>query len=107
MSYHIKLKLVDSYLSGIYNQLEHYFPDVHTIFNSLLVRKTLKGCMQLHGTAVKHKLPLTQHELQLVLDKFNPSLSHNDSFFLAMILTGLYGLLQFADLSMPDSIELW
>ncbi len=38
MSYHIKLKSIDSYLSGICNQLEHYFPDVCAVHKSLLVK---------------------------------------------------------------------
>ncbi len=38
MSYHIKPKSVDSYLSGICNQLQHYFPDVHAVRKSLLVK---------------------------------------------------------------------
>ncbi|PBK83235.1 hypothetical protein ARMGADRAFT_1048480 [Armillaria gallica] len=79
MSYHIKPKLVDSYLSGICNQLKHYFPDVHAICKTLL--------------------------LQLVLDKFNTSTFHDDLLFVAMILTGFYGLLHLAEISMPDSKE--
>ncbi|PBK83692.1 hypothetical protein ARMGADRAFT_881496, partial [Armillaria gallica] len=106
MSYHIKPKSVDSYLSGICNQLEHYFPDVRAIRKSLLVKRTLKGCMRLRGTTVKRKLPLTRPQLQLVLDKFNTSTFHDDSLFVAMILTGFYGLLRLAEISMPDSKEL-
>ncbi len=38
MSYHIKPKSIDSYLSEICNQLEHYFPDVRAVHKSLLVK---------------------------------------------------------------------
>ncbi|PBK80682.1 hypothetical protein ARMGADRAFT_1048921 [Armillaria gallica] len=72
MSYHIKPKSVDSYLSGICNQLEHYFPDVRAIRKSLL---------------------------------FNTSTFHDDLLFVAMILTGFYGLLRLAEISLPDSEE--
>ena len=34
---------VDSYLSGIVNQLEPYYPDIHKQQGSLLVKCTLKG----------------------------------------------------------------
>ncbi|SJL10798.1 uncharacterized protein ARMOST_14192 [Armillaria ostoyae] len=106
MSYHIKPKSVDTYLSGICNQLEHYFPDVRAVRKSLLVKRTLKGCMRLRGTAVKRKLPLSRPQLQEVLDKINPPTSHDDLLFISMILTGFYGLLRLAEISMPDSKEL-
>ncbi len=106
MSYHIKLKSIDSYLSGICNQLEHYFPNVCAVHKSLLVKWTLKGCMWLHGTAVKQKLPLSWPQLQKVLDKFNPSTDYDDLPFVSMIITGFYGILCFAEVSMPDSKEL-
>lgn len=61
--------------------------------------------MWLHSTTVKHKLPLTYPQLQLVLDKFTFPTSHND-LLVAMILTRFYGLLCLAEISIPNSKEL-
>jgi hypothetical protein len=44
MCHHIKPDSVDTYLSGICNQLETHFPHVRTIRSSTLVSRTLKGC---------------------------------------------------------------
>ena len=45
MSHHIKPSSVTSYLSGICQQLEPYFPNVHSACNSSLVNRTIKGSM--------------------------------------------------------------
>ena len=45
MSHHIDPKSVSAYLSGICQQLEPYFPNVHASRHSPLVDKTLKGCL--------------------------------------------------------------
>ncbi len=59
MSSHIKPDSVGTYLSGICNHLENFFPDVRAIRNSILVSRTLKGCKRLKGSEVKRKLPLS------------------------------------------------
>ena len=45
MSHHIDPKSVSSYLSGICQQLEPYFPNVRPSRHSPLVDRTLKGCL--------------------------------------------------------------
>ena len=59
MSYYIKLSSVNSYLSGICQQLEPFFPDVCQHHKSLLVHCTLKGCKQFHVSPTKRKRALT------------------------------------------------
>jgi hypothetical protein len=44
MSFHIKPDSVDTYLSGICQQLEPFFPKVRKNRKSPLVRRTLNGC---------------------------------------------------------------
>ena len=44
MCHHIKPDSVSSYLSGLCQQLEPYFPDVRPSRHSILVERTLKGC---------------------------------------------------------------
>ena len=44
MCHHIKPDSVDTYLSGICQQLEPYFPSVREIRKSILCKHTLAGC---------------------------------------------------------------
>ena len=53
MSHHIKPRSVSTYLSGICQQLEPYFPHVRAARHSPLVEQTLKGCMRLKSMATK------------------------------------------------------
>jgi hypothetical protein len=55
MSHHIKPDSVDSYLSGISQQLEPYFPNVRQIRKSMLCKWTLTGCKRLRGVPTKRK----------------------------------------------------
>jgi hypothetical protein len=53
ISSHINPKSADSYLSGICQQLEPFFPDVYKNRQSLLVSHTVKGCKCRLGVPVK------------------------------------------------------
>ena len=46
MSHHIEPRSVSTYLSGIFQQLEPYFPNVRAARLSPLVERTMKGCMR-------------------------------------------------------------
>ena len=48
----IKPKSVDTYLLGIANQMQDFFPEVHHNRNCMLVSRTLKGAMRRHGTPI-------------------------------------------------------
>lgn len=52
-SAHIDPKSVDSYLSGICNNLEPFYPEIRQVRKSLMVSRTLKGAKRRHGRAVK------------------------------------------------------
>lgn len=106
MSHHINPKSVMSYLSGISQQLEPYFPDVRLARNSPLVRRTLRGCMRLKGRPPSRKRALTLDDIQLVIDRLSDSTSHNDTLFLAMLLTGFFALLRLGELTFPDDCHL-
>jgi hypothetical protein len=60
MCHHINPCSVASYLSGISQQLEPYFPAICDARRSPLVERTLKGCLRLKGVATKHKQALSQ-----------------------------------------------
>jgi len=109
MSFHIKPDSVDSYLSGIVQQLEPYFPDVRKARKSILVHRTLTGCKRMRGTAVRRKRALTLDDLGRVIDYYSHSTDHNDLLFVSMILTGFFALMRLGELTFPDdkSIRDW
>ena len=77
MSTHIKPDSVNSYLSGICNQLEVYFPDIQKNRNSILVSHTLAGCHRRFGTTIRCKQPLSTDDLITVLSQLC-STPHHD-----------------------------
>ncbi|SJL14815.1 uncharacterized protein ARMOST_18286 [Armillaria ostoyae] len=103
MSSHIKPESVSSYLSGICNRLENFFPDVREVRNSPLVSRTLKGCKRLKGSAVKRKSPLSRDDICHAIKTLGSSSDYDDALFLALLVTGFNGLLRLAELSMPDT----
>ena len=103
MSHHIKPASVSTYLSGIANQLEVYYPDVRQARKSPLVVWTLQGCKHLKGSPITRKLPLSIPTLTRILSSLDHSQTHDDLLFCAMICTGLYGLLRLGELSYPDN----
>lgn len=66
MCHHIKPGSVDTYLSGICQQLEPYFPSVRDVRKSRLVHRTLQGCKRLRGTPTTRKRALTIDDLSTV-----------------------------------------
>ncbi|KAF7295420.1 RNase H domain-containing protein [Mycena indigotica] len=105
-SSHISPNSVDSYLSGICNQLEAVFPRVREMRKSLLVSRALKGSKRLHGRPVKRKNPLTPLHLQQAINTLPPSPSHDDLLFTSMLLSGFRALHRLGELTMPDNPRL-
>ena len=106
LSSHIKPDSVNSYLSGICRQLEPFFPEVRRNRNSVLVSRTMTGCMRRFGSPVKRKAPLSHADLLLVLDSIVSNPSHDDLLFAAIILTGFHALMRLGELVFPDKKEL-
>ncbi len=102
MSSHIKPESVSSYLSGICNRLENFFPDVCEVRNSTIVSRTLKGCKRLRETAVKRKSPLSCNNIRHAIKNLGNSSDYNDRLFIALLVTGFNSLLRLAELSMLD-----
>ncbi|TDL16581.1 hypothetical protein BD410DRAFT_700292, partial [Rickenella mellea] len=109
MCHHIEPRSVGSYLSGICNQLEPYFPEVRKIRNSRLVSQTLAGCKRLRSKAIVRKQPLTTVDLDLLVDTYHTSLMYDDVLFLAMILQGFVTLIRLGEMTWPDnpSLQSW
>jgi integrase len=108
MCHFIKPDSVDSYLSGICNQLEDVFPNVRKVRASALVRRTLKGSKHLFGKGAKRKHPLSTSDLRTVVRAIGsqPRPSHDDMLFLVMMFTGFDGLMRLGELAWPDTIAL-
>lgn len=106
MCHHLVPDTVSSYLSGLCQQLEPYFPNVRPARHSPLVERTLKGCRCIRGVAAKRKRALTFDDLNLVHTSLSNSTLHDDRLFLAMLLTGFFSLMRLGELSFPNDKQL-
>lgn len=103
MSHHISPNSVDSYVSGIINQLEPTFPGVRSIRTSPLVSRTIRGCKRLRGKQINRKAPLARHHLRKTIDTLPANPSHDDLLFLGLLLPGFHALMRLGELTMPDN----
>ena len=83
MFHHIKPTSVATYLSGICQQLEPYFLQVHSACKSALVHCTLQGCRHLSATPTTSKHTLTLANLETVVNTLTDSPDDDDQLFLA------------------------
>lgn len=103
MSRHISPRSVNSYLSGIAQQLEDFFPTARICRNSKLVHRTMQGCLKLYSEPTRRKSPLSPEDLKLVITHFLTNQpSHDDLLFIAMLVTGFYALLRLGEMAFPD-----
>jgi hypothetical protein len=106
MSHHIEPRSVISYLSGICQQLEPYFPDVCTSCHTPLVERTMRGCLRLKSLATKRKRALTFGDLYRVLNHLATSLVHDNLLFQTMLVTGFFMLMRLGKLTFSNDINL-
>ena len=106
MAHHIKPKSVTSYLSGVCNQLEPFFPDIRSHRQHWLVTKTFAGCRKMFPSATTRKRPITRAELAVISHSYLPSPSYDNALFLALLLTGFHGLMRLGELTWPDNKNL-
>jgi hypothetical protein len=105
-SSHLKPKSVKSYLSGICQQLEPYFPDVRKNRHSPLVHRTLQGCLRHHRSPTDRKRVLTIRDLEDVVEHFASLSDHDDLLFVAMLLTGFFALMRLGEMTYADDTTL-
>ncbi|KDQ15050.1 hypothetical protein BOTBODRAFT_109180 [Botryobasidium botryosum FD-172 SS1] len=106
MSHHIKPRSVESYLSGICNQLEPHFPQTCSVRKDILVTRTLTGCKKLFTSPIHRKRPLARSEIASLQPQYAASQNHDDLLFFAMLTTGFGGLLRLGELVWPDKTDL-
>ena len=102
MCHHINPSSVDTYLSGICQQLEPYFPSVREARKSMLCKRTLIGCKRLRGVPTKRKRALSMDDLRHVVAHYSNSRSHDDLLFVSQLLTGFFALMRLGELVVPD-----
>ena len=106
MSHFIKPTSVDSYLSGICNQLEPFYPSVRASRRHPLVVRTLRGCKKLRNTATKRKRAIRRTELVTLAPHYGPMATHDDLLFIAILLVAFFGLMRLGELVWPDDTDL-
>jgi len=99
---HIKPDSVNTYLSGICQQLEPFFPDVHQNCKFVLVKQTLEGCLQIHAIPTSRKHALTIKDLCTVIKYYSNSTIHNDQLFVSQLLVGFFVLMCLSKLVNPN-----
>ncbi|THH05851.1 hypothetical protein EW146_g9790 [Bondarzewia mesenterica] len=105
MSHHIQPDSVATYLSGICNRLQPFFPHVWQTRAAPLVSRTLAGCVKLYKTSTNRKRPLSVEDLSYVAS-LCPHPSHDDKLFHALLHCGFFALHRLRELVMPDRAAL-
>ncbi|THH06666.1 hypothetical protein EW146_g9541 [Bondarzewia mesenterica] len=105
MSHHIQPDSVATYLSGICNRLQPFFPHVRHTRAAPLVSRTLAGCLKLYKTPTNRKRPLSVEDLFYVTS-LCPHPSHDDKLFHALLHCGFFALHRLGELVMPDRVAL-
>ena len=110
MSHHISPRSVTTYLSGIVQQLEPFYPFIRETRNSKLVQRILQGCLKSCVQPTRRKRALTISDLITVLTHFNNTpASHDNLLFLSMLSTGFFSLMHLGEMAFLDdkSIQDW
>lgn len=105
MCHHIKPDSVASYLSGICNQLQPFFPNVRDARLNPLVARTLAGCRRMFNSPTKRKRALTLDDLEQLLAIYSPT-THDNLLFRAMTLAAFFALHRLGEVASPDNAAL-
>ena len=106
MCHHINPSSVDTYLSGICQQLEPYFSSVCDAWKSMLCKRTLIGCKRLRGVPTTRKSALSIDDLRHIVHHYSNSNNHNDLLFVSQLLTGFFVLMRLGELVVPNDTSL-
>lgn len=102
----IKASSVESYLTGITHYLSPFYPELPKWRSSTIVCQALRGCKKLNTTGVHRKRALTIDDLNLISNTLIPSDTYDDKLFLAILLSGFFGLLRLGELVYPTDRSL-
>jgi hypothetical protein len=62
--------------------------------------------MRMRGVATVRKRALTIDDLHVVINHYHHSTLHDNLLFVAMLLTGFFGLLRLGEMTFPDDVSL-
>ena len=103
MSHHISPRSVSTYLSGIIQQLEPFYPLIQDVRNSKLVQRTLQGCLKTYAQPTRRKRALSISDLSTVINHYQTSPpSHDNLLFVTMLITGFFSLMRLGEMAFPD-----
>lgn len=104
ISHFINPRSVSAYLSGVCHTLEPAFPHVRQAQAYPIVVRTLQGAMRSRGTPSRRAQALTIDDLRRIVRHYRslPS-SLDNSLFIALLLTGFFGLLRLCEITKPTS----
>ncbi len=103
MPHHISPRSISTYLSGIVQQLEPFYPLIREIRNSKLVQRTLQGCLKAYAQPTRRKRALSVSDLSTALTHYQDTLpSHDNLLFIPMLLTGFFSLMRLGEMAFPD-----
>lgn len=91
---------------GVCRQLEPFFTNVRRNRHSMLISRTMAGCMRRFGTPVKQKPPLSRANLLHVICSMASTPSHDNLLFTTIVLTRFHALMQLRELIFPDKVAL-
>ena len=103
MCHHIKPSSVKSYLSGICNQLETFYPSVRNTRRSNIVTRTLTGCTKLRASPTLRKRAISHDEIITLFSRLSPTTDHDTSLFLAIACVSFFGLMRIGENVWPDN----
>jgi len=106
MSHHIKPSSISTYLSGICQQLELYFLNIHSAHNSALVHCTLQGWKHMCAVPTSHKHDLMLGDLETVVIALEQSNDYDNQLFLAQLLTSFFALFCLGEMIYPNDPKL-
>jgi len=103
MSHHISPHSVATYLSGIVQQLEPFYPFIREVRNSKLVQRSLQGRLKMYSQPTRRKHALSISDLSKVITHYqNLPPTHDNLLFVTMLLTGFFSLMRLGEMAFPD-----
>ena len=103
IAHYIKPDSVDTYLSGICQQLEPFFPNVRQKRKAPLVCCTLDGCKWLRAAPTTCKEALTIDDLHTIIQHYSTSSKYDDLLFIVQLIIGFLALMRLGELTYPDN----
>lgn len=105
MSHFIKPDSVNSYISGICNQLEYYFPNIRLHWKTPLIKCTMTSGKHMYGSPHRCQHTLTPADLETMMAHY-PIPSHDDLLFCSLLQTRFSALMCLRKLIDSDSPKL-